>query len=433
MVAVEPTRTQAVRESVHQQYESLPYPARDPEMELDRLLQPTMCELPRVNAMLWGGRRVYDSTFRILDAGCGTGDATVFMAEQLRDTGARLVALDLSSASLSITRRRLEKRGLEGVVDLVQAPIEEAPGLGLGQFDFISTSGVLHHLPSPEIGLRALRELLKPDGAIAVMVYAKYGREPVYLMQSLLRMVAPAEFGEERRLRILKRSLQALPSEHRGVRGLLDTPLFNAEIARSDAGAYDLLLHSQDRPYTVPEIYDWLSGAGMRLLDWGVPKAYRPLTYWPGADLSHLPAEDHAVAAELMHGRMTKHHFFAVPAEASPPTQPAADDPSTVPTWTAWQFDVPLGQALARPGTQLKFGMGEDRQIVVNGDPLNRRLLGAIDGHRDVGTILEEAWRAFPAQTPEQIRRRWVELCEGMREIAALVLFRPAASSGRPG
>jgi SAM-dependent methyltransferase len=410
---------------VHQQYESLPYPARDPETELERLLQPTMCELPRVNAMLWGGRRVYDTTFRILDAGCGTGDATVFMAEQLRGTGGRVVALDLSAASLDITRRRLAKRGLDGLVDLVQAPIEDAPSLGLGRFDFISTSGVLHHLPSPEVGLGALRDLLKPDGAIAVMVYAKYGREPVYLMQSLLRMVAPAEFGEERRLRVLKRALQALPPDNRGVRGLLDTPLFHSEIARSDAGAYDLLLHSQDRPYTVPEIVEWLAGAGMRLLDWGVPKTYRPQTYWPGAELSHLAPSELAAAAELMHGRMAKHHFFAVRVDALTPEQPAADALDAVPAWTAWEFDVPLGHALAQAGTQLKFGMGEEREILVNGDPLNRRLLAAVDGERSVRTILDESRSAFPGQTPEQIRRRWVELCEAMREIAALVLNRP--------
>lgn len=426
MVAVEPVRTEAVRETVHQQYESLPYPARDPEVELERLFQPTICELPRVNAMLWAGRRTFDATFRVLDAGCGTGDATVFLAEQLRDTGARVVSLDLSAASLEITRRRLQKRGLDGLVDLVQAPIEEAPTLGLGQFDFISTSGVLHHLPSPEAGLAALRALLKPDGAIAVMVYARYGREPVYLMQSLLRMLAPAEFGEERRLRILKRSLQSLPPANRGVRGLLDTPLFHSEIVRSDAGAYDLLLHSQDRPYTVPEIYDWLAGAGMRLLDWGVPKTYRPQTYWPGADLSHLPPAAHAAAAELMHGRMAKHHFFAVPEESDTPVQPAADDRAAVPAWTAWEFDVPLGHALAQAGTQLRFGMGEEREILVSGDPLNRRLLGAVDGQRTVRAILDDACVAFPGQTAEQVRRRWVELCDAMREIAALVLFQPA-------
>lgn len=426
MVATELPNTQAMREVVHQQYESLPYPPRDPEEELDRLIQPMMCELPRLNALFWGGRRVLDSTFRVLDAGCGTGDATIFVAEQLRDTGARITALDLSATSLGIVRRRLEKRGLAGAVDLVQAPIEEARSMGVGEFDLISTSGVLHHLPSPEAGLRALRDLLKPDGGMAVMVYGQYGREPVYLMQSLLRMMAPYEFGEERRLRILKRALQALPQENRGVRGLLDTPLFQNEIARSDAGAYDLLLHSRDRAYTVPQIYEWLAGAEMRLMDWGVTRSYRPQTYWPGADVSHLPEPDLAAAAELMHGRMAKHHFFAMRAEATPPAQPAADDRDAVPVWTARQFDTPLRQAIAQPGTVLAFDVGEDRDMTLNGDALNRRLLGAVDGHRNVGAILDEVSGLLTTQTPEQIRRRWVELCDALRDIALMVLYAPA-------
>lgn len=427
MVATEMPSTQAVRETVHQQYESLPYPVRDPKEELDRLIQPTMCELPRLNSLFWGGRRVLDGTFRVLDAGCGTGDATVFLAEQLRGTGARITALDLSATSLEIVRQRLEQRGLEGAVDLIQAPIEEAPGLGLGAFDLISTSGVLHHLASPEAGLRALRDLLKPDGGLAVMVYGQYGREPVYLMQSLLRLVAPSEFGEERRLRILKRALQALPQENRGVRGLLDTPLFRNEIVRSDAGAYDLLLHSQDRAYTVPQIYEWLDGAAMRLMDWGVARAYQPETYWPGVEIGHLSERERASLAELMHGRMAKHHFFAMRDDATACPPVAADDRAAVPVWTAWQFATSLRPALAQSGPQLAFRAGEERELVLNGDALNRRLLGAVDGARTVGAILDEVSKALTTQTPEQVRIRWVELCDAMRGIALLALYRGEA------
>lgn len=415
------------REVVRQQYESLPYPARDPEDERTRLLQPTICELPRINALLWGGRRAYDSTFQVLDAGCGTGDATVFLAEQLRGTGARVTALDLSTASLAIARQRLERRGLGDAVDLVHASIEDLPSLGLGPFDFVSTSGVLHHLPSPEAGLRALRSVLKTDGAIAVMVYGQYGREPVYLMQALLRWIAPHEFGEQRRLRILRRALHALPADHRGVRGLLDTPLFAAEIARSDAGAYDLLLHSQDRAYTVPQILEWLDTADLALLDWGVPRTYQPGTYWPDLDLSHVASADRAAVAELMHGRMAKHHFFAVRSDWHPVAQPPSAEADAVPAWTAWQFDLPLRDALARHGARLEVDLGEERKIVLNGDALNRRLLAGVDGRRTVGDILGEAGRALPTLSAEDVRRRWVELCDALREIAALVLYAPAA------
>jgi len=418
---------QAVRETVHQQYESLPYPTRNPEDEVTRLLQPSMCRLPRLNALFWGGRRTIDGTFHVLDAGCGTGDATVFFAEQLRGTGARVTAIDLSAASLEITRQRLVKRGLADAAELVQVPIEDMPRAGLGPFDVISTSGVLHHLASPEAGLRALRDVLKPGGGIAAMVYGQYGREPVYLMQSLLRLVAPYEFGEERRLRILKRALQSLPQENRGVRGLLDTPLFRNEITRSDAGAFDLLLHSQDRAYTVPQIYAWAEGAGMRLVGWGVPRTYRPEAYWPGAEVGHLGERERASAAELMHGRMAKHHFFAVAEESPAVVQPSADAEGAVPVWTAPQFAPELAKALAQPGSRITVDVVEEQPLVLSGDALNRWLLGAVDGRRSVGAILDGACAAFATQPAAQVRRRWVELCDALREIAALVLYAPAA------
>ncbi|MEX2582848.1 MAG: class I SAM-dependent methyltransferase, partial [Gemmatimonadota bacterium] len=204
---------------VQEQYEVLPYPHRDPERELEVLRQPTLCELPRIQSLAWGWPRDL-STLRILDAGCGTGDNTVFLAQQLRGTGAEIVALDFSDASIQINRARLEQRSLEGV-RYVLAPIEEASVLGLGEFDFIVCTGVLHHLSSPLEGLSALRSMLKPDGIMGLMVYARYGREPVYLMQALLQRLAPPELEPAKRLRILKRTIEGLPPQNRSVRGLL--------------------------------------------------------------------------------------------------------------------------------------------------------------------------------------------------------------------
>lgn len=37
-------------------------------------------------------------------------------------------------------------------------------------FDFIESRGVLHHLPDPEAGLRALNSVLKPTGGILLML-----------------------------------------------------------------------------------------------------------------------------------------------------------------------------------------------------------------------------------------------------------------------
>jgi hypothetical protein len=55
--------------------------------------------------------------------------------------------------------------------------------------------GVLHHLPDPELGLKALRGVLEPDGAMHVMVYAAYGRGGIYMVQDYCRLlgIGPTE------------------------------------------------------------------------------------------------------------------------------------------------------------------------------------------------------------------------------------------------
>ena len=408
---------------VQEQYEVLPYPHRDPERELEVLRQPTLCELPRIQSLAWGRPRDL-STLRILDAGCGTGDNTVFLAQQLRGTGAEIVALDFSDTSLQINRARLEKRELEGVRHVL-APIEEAPMLGLGEFDFIVCTGVLHHLSSPLDGLSALRSMLKPDGIMGLMVYARYGREPVYLMQALLQRLAPPEMEPAKRLRILKRTIEGLPPQTRTVRGILDAPHFLGEITQSDAGAYDLLLHTQDRPYTVPEIHEWTADAGMRVLDWAVPSAYDPATYLDGVGLGHLDAAERAATAELMHGGMAKHEFFVERADAPVRPSVASDDVAAVPVWTGYDFPDTVKAVLAQPrmGPEFRCTFGPGREVTVAADALGKYFMGAVDGVTTVGEILEGARREAGTMPAHRIRARWVEFAGGFRAVAALALY----------
>ena len=62
---------------------------------------------------------------------------------------------------------------------------ERAAELGR-RFDHVVCTGVLHHLPDPDAGLRALRDVLAPGGALHLMVYAPYGRAGVYMLQDVL-------------------------------------------------------------------------------------------------------------------------------------------------------------------------------------------------------------------------------------------------------
>ena len=109
----------------------------------------------------------------VLDAGCGLGG----FAEYARAWGAhRVVGVDLSTA-IDAARERLGDD-----VELVQADIFALP-FAPGAFDLAYSIGVLHHLPDPERGFRAVADTVKPGGFVFAWVY---GRENNGLIVSVL-------------------------------------------------------------------------------------------------------------------------------------------------------------------------------------------------------------------------------------------------------
>ena len=105
----------------------------------------------------------------ILDYGCGPGHDLVGFYEF--SNPARLVGADISPASLKETRERLQLHGGDSV-ELVQLE-EDKPRLPFedGTFDYIHSSGVIHHTPNPSANLKEFRRTLKPSGTARIMVY----------------------------------------------------------------------------------------------------------------------------------------------------------------------------------------------------------------------------------------------------------------------
>ena len=121
-------------------------------------------------------------------AGGGTGSVTVFMGEQLNHTNGEIVHLDLSAASIHIAQTRAKIRGLRNII-WSQNWIEGVRFLGIGSFEEVQCSGVLHHIKFPSYGLNILKDSLTNYGGMGLMVYGKYGRTSVYQMQDLLKMI----------------------------------------------------------------------------------------------------------------------------------------------------------------------------------------------------------------------------------------------------
>ena len=316
-------------DDVRDQYEAYPYPSRDPAEETKRLVAGSPSNLLEINHYLFGGRRDFSKPFRALVAGGGTGDATIMLAQQLADAGSagEVVYLDLSQASRDIAEARAAARRLSNI-QFVTGSLLDLPNLNLGCFDYIDCCGVLHHLAAPGEGLAALTGALAPHGGMGLMVYGTYGRSGVYPLQDGLRqLVGDRPLAEQ--VSYARRLLAHLPVTNLFARN----PILRDHTG-SDAELVDLLLHSQDRSYTVEEIAELVHACGLNLISFIEPLRYDPATYLKDPVLlrqvGNLPTEGRAALAEKLAGNL-KTHVFYVSKRPATDTLAWPDGPEAIP------------------------------------------------------------------------------------------------------
>jgi SAM-dependent methyltransferase len=105
-----------------------------------------------------------------LDAGCGKGRYTRFLAPHL----AGLVALDGSSAVEAAARNLASFDN----VFVVKADLRRAPVVA-GSIDLVTCLGVLHHLADPRAGFASLARMVAPGGRLLVYLYSRPARRDV--------------------------------------------------------------------------------------------------------------------------------------------------------------------------------------------------------------------------------------------------------------
>lgn len=261
-----------VSAAVRGQYEENPYPrwrhARQSgePVTVDRYLA---AELPhaRLPADLLSPARWERPD--ILVAGCGTGRDSLWVARQF--AGARILAVDLSRASLAYARRQADAAGLGDRLRYAQADLLELGGAGL-RFDVIRSLGVLHHLDDPRAGLAVLAGLLRPHGVMELALYSARARRWKPALDAhvaALGTITPDPAG----IRALRRSLRGLPADH-PLHPLAGSPdFYNLSACR------DLMLHMREHHLSLPQLADWLDGLGLVFMGFVFENPRTPATY----------------------------------------------------------------------------------------------------------------------------------------------------------
>jgi SAM-dependent methyltransferase len=321
--------------------------------------------------ILWPDRP-HQPDLDILIAGCGTNQAAVYA---YTNRASKVVAIDVSQPSLDHSRYLKGKYALTNL-ELHLLPIEEAPALNQ-TFDLIVSTGVLHHLAEPPVGMKAIADMLRPDGVVALMLYARYGRAGVELMQATFRELGLRQ--DEESLRIVKETIASLAPSHPVKSYLAIAPDLDF-----DAGLVDTFLHGRDRSYTVDDCLELVESAGLVFQDWFLKTPYYPPTLTvPGSEfyaaLNQLPDARMWAMMERIN-TVNACHFFL----ATSPKRPKKCYRIDFLASNALDY-VPLmrlrcgisGREIFRPGWRMRL------------DPTHFALAQQVDGERSIREIAE--------------------------------------------
>jgi ubiquinone/menaquinone biosynthesis C-methylase UbiE/Flp pilus assembly protein TadD len=226
-----------ISKKVQEQYEENPYP-----------------RWRSANFIILPAHKVIAPKYKIKDkvliAGCGTGQHIfhTFVA----NPHSEITAIDLSSSSLAYAIKKTREYGIKNV-RFFQADILKLSKLSQS-FDRIECMGVLHHMKDPEAGLKALLNLLKKDGEIALGLYSETARKDVVTARKII-------------------SEQGFPPTVEGIRACRDyikahADKFSFLIGSADfystSAIRDLIFHVQERRYTLEEIKKLLQDNNLR-------------------------------------------------------------------------------------------------------------------------------------------------------------------------
>ncbi len=155
----------------------------------------------------------------VLDVGCGNG----FVLSRYAASGARVTGVDLTQVGVSLSETRFALAGLKGSFRTANAESLPFPD---ESFDLVTSMGVLHHTPHPEIAFGEIHRVLRAGGRIIVMVYHRDSALHRFKMPALARKMG--------------RSLDDVVNSVDGLENPLGRVYSRAELARLLAGFTDL-------------------------------------------------------------------------------------------------------------------------------------------------------------------------------------------------
>jgi SAM-dependent methyltransferase len=243
-------------DNVRTQYNRYPYPSFS---WLAKITAEKACHASfEAGASLVHSKLQSHENKKIALLGCGTFEPYV---QGILHSQTHVDAVDISPNSLNLAKRRCLIRRIKNV-NFVESDITSFCQKNPNAYDFISCYGVLHHLPRPEEGFKALSQALTPDGFARIMVYsASQRRRPKLIRQALSSLGVTSEsFLATVKIKSL---LRCLPLSH----PLKLSQFSNAEL-KTRSGVIDSLLHACETDFNIKSLLEITRTAGLTIHAW---------------------------------------------------------------------------------------------------------------------------------------------------------------------
>lgn len=148
--------------------------------EYDKTLFEESVELFFARHKRWGIDTEWFKGKKCLDAGCGGGRFIVALS---RLGAVEVRGIDVSEGAVDLANARLKERGFPNaraeVASVLAIPFPDC------SFDYVVSSGVIHHTPDPQRAFQELVRVLKPSGKLFFSVYGRGGLK--WLLNDMFR------------------------------------------------------------------------------------------------------------------------------------------------------------------------------------------------------------------------------------------------------
>lgn len=108
---------------------------------------------------------------RALDLAGGTGDLTIYLSEQVGDSG-EVILSDINPAMLEQGRRRLLDKGYGSNITFVEANAEDLP-FAENSFHCVTIAFGLRNVTDQQKALASIYRVLKPGGRLLILEFSK--------------------------------------------------------------------------------------------------------------------------------------------------------------------------------------------------------------------------------------------------------------------